>query len=1472
MLLGLPSLPLLALLLAAPSPGMAGEQTTLWDATRGPEAWAEVRGLSADAQDGLLRLDVAEPDSWLRLADLDIDPADVAWIHMRYLAEGFEGQRTSGQVFYQNANHGFADTSYIHLPALVADGQWHDLWVEVARSMRCDYYDFALGGQITALRLDLVDQAPGRIELERVELLRSRPPIQVPAAGRCLNGWAEPKGLAMSREGDVTRLEVRERDSWVTLDGLDLDPATARYLVIRYRATGFEGLETTGQVFYANANHDIDGDWKLGLPSVVADGRWHDMVVDAFLSLGVGHVDWLYGGTVRKLRLDLVDQAPGVIELGTVFLSPRLQTTSMGEIAGARGHLLPAASFGERAFSLSLPAGPQTVWARVVDTTEAAALVRGLSVEGAKPVVPELSGTGGWTWARLAQTEGGKISIRREAPASSFLDAVLIAPSDAQPSDAPVTIPWPTTSTMKPAEQQAETVPGAYWTGAMLACPAEGKLDPQTGGTVTYFRKTVDVPDDMQSAWLQVSVDDFFRLYLNGEKIAENVRSDSWKTPTVLEVTDKVKRGAGNCFAIEAINARGPGGVLFDLTINLPDHAYQKVVSDAGFLCSAEGPEGWAGPEFDDSNWLEPTVQLGPPNPPWTVRIPYEDKTWHPKTTCIASSFRDTVRGGEAQQVSFTFSSEKPLEAGEVLVLKLANVDTGKQMLTREVPLAADNLQPRDDGSVTVTGITVPLSRWLEPANLLLTVGLPGRELSESPELAMGFRLVNDPPTETLTSQVRMEGSAPVLYVNDRPIYPMVANGYERGKVGLQEAFRSTGHNIAAMWIDGAGLPQWWVGPDQYDFSGLDDQIISVLDYDPNKLILPIIWAAPPPWWAELYPEEIAKFSDGKPWEYYRATPSFSSEQWRKDAAAAMEAFVKYVESRPYASRVLGYWVIGGVSAEWQGWGCHGSEGEKHLMDYSRPAQEGFREFLSRKYPGAAGNVEIPTIEERLQSELGQFRDPVAGRRCIDFNEFYSEALADCMLSCVHAAKEAVGRRKIVGVYFGYTLEYTNMAWCLQMSGHNMVRKALDSPDVDFFSAPQSYSVRAPGEDMGWMWAWRSMQNAGKLVWPDDDTRTFLSGPSEHSPVVNPHETQQVLRRNFATQLCNLCPQGFLAIISGRELGSPSIAKDTWAIRRAGEYCVQNKVSRKAEIAVVLDEDSTKYLRYDAVDKPSGEIRKTTHWNGAVSYSPRHVMPLTGELISQQRARIARIGAPVDYILQSDLVRQETDYKLYIMLSSFQYDDVTLAAVRRLQQKGVTILWCYAPGFIRDGVADVGNMEALTGLRFRMDPDAACPYTTIADTTHPITEGLAAGGFGLPFAIGPQFSVDDPEARILGLYRDSGLASLAVKPVGQSRAAYCGSPKLPADLLRNLARFAGVHLYSEDLDTVAANDSFILLHTATAGSKTVHLKAKADVVDVFEGQVLARGVDQVTIDIPAEETRLLFVGDAESFLRTPRAE
>jgi hypothetical protein len=722
-----------------------------------------------------------------------------------------------------------------------------------------------------------------------------------------------------------------------------------------------------------------------------------------------------------------------------------------------------------------------------------------------------------------------------------------------------------------------------------------------------------------------------------------------------------------------------------------------------------------------------------------------------------------------------------------------------------------------------------------------------------------------------LASEVRVEAGLPRLWVNGKPFCALVGNGEGRDREGTAAAFKAAGFNVSAVWVDGMGRPQWWTAPGQFDFAPVDELLTGTLDHDPETLLLPIIWAAPPPWWAERNPDEIARFSDGTVWPYYRSTPSFDSRRWREDAVQAVDAFVQHLEGSAYAGRVLGYWVIGGVSAEWQGWGCHNSASDQHLMDYSVPEQTAFQSFIGSHYPDhpewrGAG---IPDLPARLGRELGVFRDPARAGLCIAYNRMYSESVAGMLLACVGAAKNACGRRKVVGTYYGYSLEYANMDWALQMSGHNAVRRVLDSPDLDFLSAPHSYAVRRLGEDMGWMWAFASINRAGKLFWPDDDSRTHLSGACDYNPTINPAQTREALRRNWGKQLCHLNPVGFLPIDSGHELDSPAIARDARITRRAGEFAMAQGVRRRAEIAAVIDEESVAYLSYDHGRLASDQLEPVLAWNGDQWLYNRRVNNLAAELIGYQRGRLARIGAPVDIMLLSDLAKgAPLDYKLYLMLSCFRYDDAILAAVRtELQARGATVLWCYAPGYLRDETADVAHMRELTGFGLRRVPGPSTPTVTITGLRSPLTAaGLLSLTFGAPYELDPLFTVEDPGAEVLGVYRDTGLPALAAKQTGPGRSLFCGSHILPPDLLRNLARSAGVHLYLDSGDVLDANDRFVMLHTTTAGAKTLRLPRRADVVEVYTGRVLFRDVDSFSLSEAAQTTRLFYLGEAEEFL------
>jgi hypothetical protein len=1444
----------------------------------GAQGWGQPRGLELATAEGMLSLTIRQPDSSIQRSGLALDPGMFEWLHVRYRASGFAAEETRGELFYANAAHAFADQQYVRLPALVCDGQWQDLWVNLPRSLRGQAEDWWQNGPVTALRLDLVNEAPGSIDIALIRLTARRDEVLVPAGGRCLRRWTEPHALVFEERDGLLALDIRERDCRLHSLDVPLDPAAARYLAIRYRAWDFQDEKTGGQIFYANSRHPIEAPYQWPLPTLLTDGRWHDLVIDAAQAMGRGYQDWACGGPVTALRLDLVDQAPGKVEIAVVLTTPRLHVTSLDEVLlpAGRCHLLPATAFacgsvtgGPRACSLDLPNGPHSLWLRLLDLPAAYDVLPRLEIEGAErgPVASGASGT--FLWVRLGRTLGGRLRLALPDDAGFLLDAVLVSEGDEPPQDRPVTALQPVTSTIRPLGPKPRTMVGPYWAGEMISCPEAGEKDPQLSAVRTLFRRTIEVPADVTSAWLQISVDDFFRLYLDGTPVGENLRADSWMTPTLWDLSQRVRPGQRHCLAVEAFNVGGPGGVFLDLVLNRADHSVVRIASDSTWRCRGKAPEGWAAMDYDDSDWLTPVSQPGPPNAPWVVAIPYVNKAWEPPTRLLELTGQEVVTAGEVQQIACRLQSEQPLAAGEVLVATLIRVDTGKTLMRKEFQLSDEQVKPAPDGSVHLGGLQVPISRWCPPLAIELTVALPGRRLEEGRSLRFAVR--NARPREVLTSEVRVADGLPRLWVNGQPFVALVGNGEGRDREGTAAAYKAAGFNVSAVWVDGMGRPQWWTGPSQFEFAPVDELLTAVLDHDPETLLLPIVWAAPPPWWAERNPAEIARFSDGTSWPYYRSTPSFNSPRWREDATQAVDAFVRHLEQGPYAGRVLGYWVIGGVSAEWQGWGCHNSAANEHLMDYSEPEQTAFRTALRSRYPDRPElhDAAIPDLPARLGRELGVFRDPARSLLSIAYTRMVSESVAAMMLACVGAAKNACDRQKIVGTYYGYSLEYANMDWALQMSGHNAVRRALDSPDLDFLSAPHSYAVRRLGEDMGWMWAASSIQRAGKLFWPDDDSRTHLSGPCDYNPTVNPAQTREALRRNWGKQLCHLNPVGFLQIASGRELDSPAIARDARITRRAAEFALRQGMQRRAEIAAVIDEESIPYLAHDSARLASDQIEPVLAWNGDQWFTNRRVNNLAAELLGYQRSRLARIGAPVDTLLLSDLATGPLHYKLYIMLSCCRYDDAILAAVQRqIHERGATVLWCYAPGFIRGDTAAVGHMQELTGLGLRRVMPISTPVINLTDLRSPLTgAGLLSLSFGAPYGLDPLFAVDDPAAEVLGVYRDSGLPALAAKQVGRSRSLFCGSHILPPDLLRNLARAAGVHLYTDSGDVLEANDHFAMLHTSSAGQKTLRLPRRSDVVEVYSAQVLFRGVDSFSLVEAAQTTRLFYLGAADEFLQ-----
>jgi hypothetical protein len=229
-----------------------------------------------------------------------------------------------------------------------------------------------------------------------------------------------------------------------------------------------------------------------------------------------------------------------------------------------------------------------------------------------------------------------------------------------------------------------------------------------------------------------------------------------------------------------------------------------------------------------------------------------------------------------------------------------------------------------------------------------------------------------------------------------------------------------------------------------------------------------------------------------------------------------------------------------------------------------------------------------------------------------------------------------------------------------------------------------------------------------------------------------------------------------------------------------------------------------------------------------------------------------------------------------VFLNPFCLDTKRRAALKeKLRRDGRVALWLYAPGYIdpdREAPLHVDNMADLTGITFVQSDSAWGPFMHVTDFTHPVTRGLPQDWFwGTTNPIGPTFHVEDPAAVALGqvVYALGRCKpGFAVKSFGGDdtraswRSVYLATPEVPAPVLRGIARWAGVHLYSEAGDVLYATPELLSVHTVSGGPREFRLPREVEVVyDLYNEKVVARGTTTFNVELPPGSTALYFTGD-----------
>ena len=78
---------------------------------------------------------------------------------------------------------------------------------------------------------------------------------------------------------------------------------------------------------------------------------------------------------------------------------------------------------------------------------------------------------------------------------------------------------------------------------------------------------------------------------------------------------------------------------------------------------------------------------------------------------------------------------------------------------------------------------------------------------------------------------------------------------------------------------------------------------------------------------------------------------------------------------------------------------------------------------------------------------------------------------------------------------------------------------------------------------------------------------------------------------------------------------------------------------------------------------------------------------------------------------------------------------------------------------------------------------------------------------------------------------------------------------LKNETLREVARFAGCHIYNEEDDTLYANKNYLTIHSSKTERKHLKFDTPVTLTEVYEGTVYGEGATEIEFDMYFGETK-----------------
>jgi hypothetical protein len=668
----------------------------------------------------------------------------------------------------------------------------------------------------------------------------------------------------------------------------------------------------------------------------------------------------------------------------------------------------------------------------------------------------------------------------------------------------------------------------------------------------------------------------------------------------------------------------------------------------------------------------------------------------------------------------------------------------------------------------------------------------------------------------------------PTIFINNQPQAPMFyalthayGGRWSWEEVASRNLNNFCGTGIRLFQVDLYLEDIWLPGQDTLDMARARRQVGGVLDQCPDAAVVIRIHVNAPFWWNKAHPEERTEFADGPVQEELQSGPpyhneqfdvmrplraSLASERWKREAGEKLVEFCRKLSASPEGNAVAGMHISGGIYGEWHYWGFI-----DHDPDTGPAMTRYFRQWLRNKYRTDAAlqkawrsrqftlaTATVPGTTERLRTHDGAFKDPSLDRRVIDYFVAQQQVVADDIIYFCRLAKENWPRPLLTGVFYGYL----HMTFNRQtVGGHLFLQPILDSPYIDYLSAPQTYwgdsrKVGGSGNSRGII---ESTLLHGKL-WLDEYDNGYLHADHAADPV---HYTERydpvyhsVLKRSSLLPLMR--GSGLWYYDFGVQKGfgwwdNPRYLETITGLKKLGDSHMNQPYQSVADVLYVWSQEVFYYLK-------SG-------W-----------LPISSNVLDKSVEEALRSGTASDHIYDFDLDNVDLKpYKAVVFMNVYKLDEMQKKFIReKVARDGRTLVWNYLTGFTDGKQLNLNFVQQLTGI--------AMQRTATPPKAQQVRFGQPAYEYTFAAPVAPSVVITDPKAEPLARLADGGATVIARKQFPTHTSVFCALPLNGTDGFRAIFRQAGCHVYNDQNDFTYASGNLLLLHASEGGKRQIRLR------------------------------------------------